>query len=148
MFVRNSLDRRALGPPIHRKIEFAWCIKLNFSDLDVLTVYRSPNEQYKSLSHYQTFLDMINSLLGPSNTKPTVICGDFNFNYWKEPNNPVRVMLGKRGFSQVVDIPTSIYGTVIDHVYVKGIEQEHHLHYPYYSDHEAVCVRLKYNVNK
>ena len=91
---------------------------------------------------------MINSLLGPSNTKPTVICGDFNFNYWKEPNNPVRVMLGKRGFSQVVTMPTNIYGTTIDHVYVKGILQKYFLHYPYYSDHEAVCVRLKYNVPK
>ena len=148
MFVRNSLVRRAVGPPIGRKIEFAWCIKLSFTDLDVLTVYRSPNEQYKSKTHYQTFVEMINSLLGPSNSKPTVICGDFNFNYWEQPNNPVRVMLGKRGFTQIVTMPTNIYGSCLDHVYVKGIENRHHLHYPYYTDHEAVCVRLKYNVTQ
>ena len=94
-------------------------------------------------NRYLDFVKIIHSLLGPSNTKPTVICGDFNFDYYKDPNNSLRVMLEKRGFTQIVTTPTTIRGNCIDHVYVRGLDHTHHLHYPYYSDHEAVCVIAK-----
>ena len=91
---------------------------------------------------------MVHSLLDPSLGRPTVVCGDFNFDYHKDPQNSLRVMLEKRGFTQIVTKPTTIRGNCIDHVYVRGVSHAHHIYYPYYGNHEAVCVMVKKKATK
>ena len=77
--------------------------------------------------------------------RPTIICGDFNFDRTK--HNDLTMMLSTRGFKQIVKKPTHLRGGCIDHFYhnipeaVKKVENK--LIYPYYSDHEAVCVMIK-----
>ena len=147
VYVRKKYVRVLSGEPVVKSLDFAWAIKLDFNmGIDVLTVYRSPNRIY---SHrYLEFVRMVHSLLDPSNAKPMVICGDFNFDYHKDPQNALRVMLEKRGFTQIVTQPTTIRGNCIDHVYVRGILHTHHLYYPYYGNHEAVCVMVKKKATK
>ena len=78
----------------------------------------------------------------------TIVCGDFNFDFWKERKNIIAVMLKSKGFVQVVKEATTIHGKCIDHVYVKcaKLNIRHHIHYPYYTDHEAICIMLKKNL--
>ena len=124
VFIKKSWYKMLLpGSPNFNDLGFAWSIKLSFGPLDVINVYRSPSA--RTAQQNQTFVDMINSLLGPSNTKPTLICGDFNYDYWKLPNNPVRVMLDRRGFTQIVTVPTTINGNCIDHAYVRNLCHDH-----------------------
>ena len=141
VYIRDNWFKCLNREPICKVLDFAWCMKLDFKALDVINVYRSPNQSY---SHrYPDFVRMVQSLLNPSNEKPTVVCGDFNFDFYKEPHNPLRVMLEKRGFSQIVTDPTTIHGNCIDHVYVHGVLSKYHMYYPYYGNHEANCVIVK-----
>ena len=120
-------------------MESGWCLKIRFRGLDVMTVYRSP--KLRNIADYLRFVEMINSLIDPS--KPTVICGDFNYDYWRESNDHMRTALDKKKFTQIVTVPTTLRGNCVDHAYVRGITHRHKIHYPYYSDHEAVCVMVK-----
>ena len=106
VYIRDKWYKLLVGEPVCKVLEFAWCMRLDFKVLEVISVYRSPNPTCSN--HYLELVKMIHSLLGPSNTKPTVICGDFNFDYYKDPNNSLRVMLEKRGFTQIVTTPTTI----------------------------------------
>ena len=138
MYVKRAWAKKSLGPPITKETDTGWCIKLRFRGLDVMTAYRSPKQNN---AQYLRFVEMINSLIDPS--KPTLICGDFNYDYWKEPNNPLRVMLNKHKFAQIVTVPTTLRGYCIDHAYIRGTSYDHKIYYPYYSDHEAVCVMVQ-----
>ena len=64
-------------------------------------------QQLRSKVQYSRFVDMIDSLIDPSLARPTMICGDFNYDYWKEPNDVLRVMLDKQQFTQIVTVPTT-----------------------------------------
>ena len=81
--------------------------------------------------------------------KPTIINGDFNFDYWKEKDNLVGQALRGSGFKQLVTLPTTVRGKCIDHVYINEemiecvYEDKYKLYYPYYTDHEAVRVIIK-----
>ena len=47
-------------------------------------------------------------------------------------------------FKQIVTEATNIFGNCIDHVYITNeFKYKCLLHYPYYTDHEAVCVMLE-----
>ena len=71
-----------------------------------------------------------------------IVTGDFNFD--KKESNSVTSFLDKSNLKQSVEWPTHKEGRTIDHVYVRGKHQaQYFLHYPYYTDHEAVCVMLK-----
>ena len=112
--------------------------------MDVLVIYRSPNPAYQKYLR-----DIKDNLLSHITRYQTVICGDFNIDFRKNPNNLISQTLNKEGFSQIVKHPTTIHGTTLDHVYVRGNRRaEYFLHYPYYTDHEAVCVTLKKECKK
>ena len=96
-------------------------------------------QQLRSKVQYSRFVDMIDSLIDPSLARPTMICGDFNYDYWKEPNDVLRVMLDKQQFTQIVTVPTTLNGNCIDHVYLRGLSHSHKVYYSYYTLHEAVC---------
>ena len=116
-------------------------VKLKFNSFDVVTVYKT--QDYKTRADYQNLLAILKNLIDPN--RATVITGDFNFDYFKEKDNVVRVSLEKHGFQQLVTEPTSIRGNCIDHVYIteKHLNGKCKLYYPYYTDHEAVRVIIK-----
>ena len=118
--------------------EFFQCIKLTFEDYDLVTIYRPPGNINPIIN--QQVEDILYSLI--IHNKPTVINGNFNFDYWKESNN-LSVMLVKNGFTQIVKEPTTYYGKCLDHIYVKKLDFTYNLYYPYYTHHEAVRVVLK-----
>ena len=74
-----------------------------------------------------------------------MICGDFNFEQKEE--NALTKMLGDKKINQIVQKPTTYRGYCIDHFYHSIPEAakkvDHMLHYPYYSDHGAICVMIK-----
>ena len=116
--------------------------KLISPKLDILNVYRSNNAG-------STFNeDLIYILQGPIN-KTTVLCGDLNFCARKQPNHPVKLLLEKEQFIQLVIDPTHIDGGVIDHVYVLCVEAknisdvETKIKGCYYSDHDKNVILIK-----
>lgn len=107
--------------------------------MDVINIYRSPNQEYQG-----RFQDFVKVLTKSITRHATLICGDFNVDLRKNPNNLLSQTLRKEGFTQIVKEPTNIHGSTIDHVYVRGKNcASYFLHYPYYTDHEAVCVTLE-----
>ena len=82
--------------------------------------------------------------------KQTIICGDFNFDGidGKDRNVLIEKLNGVgsstislRKFKQIVKEPTTFRGYCIDHIYTNA-QVNYKLHYPYYSDHEALCIML------
>ena len=75
---------------------------------------------------------------------PVIIVGDFNL-HPKETNTHYAAFLdimAVNGLSQIIDKPTHKDGNILDHVYVRDIEvADWQFHHPYYSDHDAMCIR-------
>ena len=117
---------------------FVQCQKLSFSDFDVINVYKS--NDVVTIVDIQKFVSILHELI--INGKPTIICGDFNFDYWKEKDHLVREFMENLGFQQLVDLPTTVRGNCIDHVYITKttIEGKCELYYTYFADHEAVRI--------
>ena len=125
--------------------EFYQGLKLYLNDLQLLNIYRPPNPT--SAGHLNNFLQEIKANIHA--TQQTVICGDLNFNYLKEPKHRIAGMLQGLGFHQKVKEPTTIYGSCLDHVYLRTkCLYKYSLHYPYFSDHECICLMLKKPVLK
>ena len=137
-FIREGLMSNFLGAtPIDKS--FAQYLKLSFKSYDVITVYRT--QDCTTISDNQQFVHILHELIDDS--KPTIINGDFNFDYWKDKHNLVRVTMEAKGFRQLVTEPTTFRGNCIDHVYIRDEDVECKyvkLYYPYYTDHEAVRV--------
>ena len=100
--------------------------------------YVIPNKQYS----HSRFAEFLGSWINPK--RATIICGDFNFDQREE--NILTRMLGDGNFKQIVLKPTTYRGYCIDHCYhnisetAKKIDTK--LHFPYYSDHGAICVMI------
>ena len=118
-------------------------LKLCFIDLHILNLYRPPNTE--SNQNFDKFVRVVQNHVTPH--QQMMICGDMNFDYWKEPANKLSVLLRKMGFQQIVKQPTTIHGSCLDHVYLRTkFLSKHKLYYPYYRDHECICVMLKKTV--
>ena len=104
-------------------------------------ICRPPNTD--SGCRFQELLHKLENAI--DDDEDTIICGDFNFDYWKQPKNKLSAMLKSRGFVQVVKEATTIHGKCIDHLYVRAgkLRIRYQLHYPHYSDHQAVCFMVK-----
>ena len=121
---------------------FAQYLKLAFKSYDVITVYKT--QDCTTISDHEQFLRILNELMDEG--KPTIINGDFNFDYWKDKDNLVRDTLEAKGFRQLITEPTTIRGNCIDHVYIKDEQVEcvyANLYHSYFTEHEAVCVVVK-----
>ena len=120
--------------------DFIQYIKLSFKEYNLITIYQPPSE-----SNIKTNLEVetiIKDLI--SCNKPTVINGECNFDYRHTDTNLSKMLVNQCGFTQIVKEPTTYLGKCIDYFYVKNIDVAYNkLYYPYYSDHEAVCVALK-----
>ena len=81
----------------------------------------------------------------------SIIIGDFNICYLKDPSNKISRALKSLHFRQLVNEPTHEEGGCIDHLYFYApatIETEYLLQIDpaYYSDHD--CLYLHVNVNQ
>lgn len=66
-----------------------------------------------------------------------VITGDFNEDLHKDESHPVHEMLLEKGFEQHLDSPTTDYGSLLDHIYTKDIQNVTvDVQDCYYSDHD------------
>ena len=112
-------------------------VKVSFLNFDLLTVYNSPRGDSDKI------LQVISNIV--ENNRETIICGDFNL-HGKQQHFFIS-QLQKRGFQQYVDKPTHIQGNMLDLFFAKFSNLKvlsMFLHYPYYSDHDAICTHLQY----
>ena len=138
VFVKKHLVKKDIKTKSFEKEDIQG-LKLYFPDIHILNIYRPPNQ---SPRHLVNFLQVIKENIDPK--KPTIVCGDMNFNILKDRNHRISVMLKELGFEQVVEEPTTIYGSCLDQVYLRtNFLHKHKLYHPYYSDHECVCLMLK-----
>ena len=113
--------------------------KMSGRDLDIIGVYRSQNG---------SIVNMINEIIKLYNTdKTTVIGGDFNICFIKQPKNSVTTSLADIGFKQIVTEATHIEGGTIDHIYIaQGFCKKNYFElelYPkYYSDHDGLFLTI------
>ena len=121
-------------------------IRTDFKDLILLAVYRSPS--HNSAKDRTELIKCLSTIKDSS--KPVVVCGDMNIPY--NPSQPSDNLLSlnmiNNGFKQLVGYPTHIKGNILDHLYLRYppdtlIPPLHRMHYPYYSDHDAVLLMLK-----
>ena len=137
IYVKDTMTKGITKDPESITDDLYQCLKLTFVPFDLITIYRANGQVV------QRFVDTIEKWINPK--KPTIICGDFNFE--RSMANSLTRMLVKHRFTQIVQEPTHILGGCIDHVYhnipVSVKRVNHKLYYPYYSDHEAVCVMIE-----
>ena len=114
-------------------------------NLDVINVYRS--SKGNSLDLLNKLVEMVTPGMS------TLITGDFNICYYRNPNNRMSKGLVNAGFQQLMREPTHILGGHIDHVYWNSSYQRIwkdpvlNRHSPYYSDHDATCITMIRQVN-
>ena len=72
---------------------------------------------------------------------PTMVIGDFNFDTKK--TNAFTQFMKISMFTQIVSWPTHEKGNIIDHCYVSNNSHvQLKRHSPYYSDHNALCIKF------
>ena len=137
IYVKNAMAKDIKRDPQSITDDLCQCLKLTFGAFDLITIYRASGPVV------QRFVDSIERWINPK--KPTIICGDFNFD--RRMDNSLTRMLSNHKFKQIVQEPTHILGGCIDHVYhnipVAVKKVNHKLYYPYYSDHNAVCYMIE-----
>ena len=117
--------------------------KIEFAKIDVIAVYRSENADLDSLT---IKLEEILNL-----SKTTLVVGDMNICNNKRPDNKLKRFLEGLGFTEVVREATHIDGGHLDHAYVLNMgglieDTVVQIVSKYYSDHDAVCIILKLNI--
>ena len=140
VFIKNILHA-CLENVIQRDEQFAQFLLLSFSAFNVITVYRT--HLCKRAHFEKQFIESLFHLI--DGDKPTIINGDFNFEYWDEQETLLTHSLKYAGFIQIVSEPTTVRGNCIDHFYLPRNEAnfDYKLYYPYYADHEAIMVMIK-----
>lgn len=94
----------------------------------------------------ELFLDKMQKPLQPiGNGFQTIFLGDFNFNLLESPSHKTLQVMDRFGFQQVNQSPSTDYGTLLDHVYVKNNHNvKVHIENVYFSDHDIVCIDYVY----
>ena len=117
---------------------------IELTDIVVLVVYKSPKASLSKLK--KTISNVLSTL---SCSRNIVICGDFNFDFRTGIGNEVAAYLLSAGFTQIVASPTHVDGNCLDHTYVSqslnNLSCSYFLNYPYYSDHNGICVQFLLN---
>ena len=118
-------------------------LKLSMSDFDLITIYRSPSsESNKNMKPFTS--TVVNHV---TQGKSTLICGDVNIDLNLSPRNEFTKSLRDIGFVQRINLPTHLEGGILDHCYMRStFEMCWNLHYPYYSDHDALNIILRKNL--
>ena len=107
----------------------------------ILTVYRHPQQPVT------TFLSLMNKLISNlPQIVPTIILGDFNDDLLStSASSRLLQFMSSKGFSQLVQAPTTDSGSLLDHIYCNDVGED--TYYvdvidTYYSDHDATCLSL------
>ncbi|XP_078688663.1 uncharacterized protein LOC144920377 isoform X2 [Branchiostoma floridae x Branchiostoma belcheri] len=107
----------------------------------IVAIYRAPNV------HKDLFISSLEKLLQHLTAverNNTVIVGDFNENLLSsEDNKKIQSFLMRNGYEQLIEAPTTMKGTLIDHVYMSALSDvvNHGVIQTFYSYHDAVyCV--------
>ena len=114
--------------------------KFTTKEVDVINIYRSQN------GHSVELLTQIVNML--SDSKTTIITGDYNICYVINGHNRMSKGLINQGFQQLVKEATHIRGGHINHAYFRDTSSRMfeapivERYSPYYSDHDAVCLVL------
>ena len=135
LFIRDSLS--LVSEPIKIDLPYLQIIKADYGNFILMLVYRSPSRN--------TYPELVDHLLELTPAEgPVLIMGDFNI-HPKENNDHYESIIKRmenQGFLQIIDKPTHKEGHMLDHVYVRSIEiAGWNFHHPYYSDHDAICLR-------
>ena len=113
---------------------------LGASSIQIALVYRSPSVPQ------QTFTALLTRLLRHVSmcSTPCVILGDFNCDLLNNQNSAVSTLMHNFSFRQLVMVPTTAQGTLIDHVYYSGVPDSAvvYVQDTYYSDHDTVYCRI------
>ena len=124
--------------------EFLQLLKIKMLEFDLITIYRSPSsESNKNMKLFTS--TVVNHI---TEGKSTLICGDINIDLNLSPGNEFTKKLQGLGFSQKIFLPTHLEGGILDHCYIRSsLEMRWNLHYPYYSDHDALNIILRKNLS-
>ena len=103
-----------------------------------LLVYR------KNDSDISVFINHLNYLLRTHTID--IVLGDFNINYFcSREVKPLTSMMESLNYVQIVNRPTFLYGSLLDHVYVQHA-RENMIHSSvisvYYADHDAIRITI------
>ena len=108
----------------------------NFNNLQIAVVYRSPGVSQTALI---TLLSRLLAHVSLCNTA-CMILGDFNEDILHHQNSALLNHMSSFGFKQLVNLPTTAQGSLIDHVYYKNqsISIAVQVQDTYYSDHDTI----------
>ena len=98
----------------------------------VINVYRSQGADTRSFIQHLSFLikDLDNCF----------VVGDFNVDSLTVSHSITNFLLSQ-GYKQLVKFATHEHGSLLDHAFIRSRSQyDKVLHWPYYSDHAAVCI--------
>ena len=86
------------------------------SRMCIIAVYRHPQQ------HLATFLSLIGDYLANlPQIVPTIIVGDFNEDISRSNSSRLLQLMTSRGFSRLVQVPTTDTGSLLDHVCFNGV---------------------------
>jgi hypothetical protein len=115
------------------------CITVMLQNVYVTNIYRRPNLASKE------FLQLVDGHLKriPCDSA-SVIVGDFNEDLLSGIGTKiVHDFICSLGYEQIVQDPTTKNGTLIDHVYCKGVHYKYFINDVYFSDHDMICIGVK-----
>ena len=114
----------------------------NLTSMQIALVYRSPSV---SQTAFISMLTRVIRHVSVSNT-PCVILGDFNEDLLRQQNSPILSLMSQHGFTQLVTLPTTPQGTLIDHVYCRNPPGNVMIQVndTYYSDHDTIYFSLPF----
>ena len=111
--------------------------KIASKSLDIINVYRSKGANTENFEN--DLLELIYL------DRHTIILGDFNLCYQKNPSHGIFQILSNLGFQQQVKYPTHIEGGTIDLVFTLNgntiYKHEVQQKSQYYTDHDLITVR-------
>ena len=106
----------------------------------VIAVYRRPQQLLTAfLDSFRNYMSNLPQIM------PTIILGDFNDNLLSTSGSSrLLQLMSSAGFSQLVRVPTTDSGSLLNHIYYNGNTEDTFIDVidTYYSDHDATYVSL------
>ena len=113
--------------------------KFSSPALDIIVLYRSQRGSYSDLQKYIEMMD--------SQARPLLVIGDFNFCYLATETNQTKKFFSSKQFTQIIKEPTHIEGHLLDHAYVRDVDENLEwtakVHSKYYTDHKGLAIIVK-----
>ena len=107
--------------------------KFSCNHCDIVNVYHSQS------ANTESFISNLNMLIADCSTY--YIVGDFNIDLFVNSKHPIVTFIISHGFQQLVIESTHESGSLLDYAFVKASYVcDYASHWPYYSDHAAICL--------